>query len=187
MDEKTVIEIIKDLIFYNINNRYEKITPDKLKDVKTYTIYYKNISNLKDWTENIKNIKSLNNKKVIDELTPIFSKGIHKLHKMIEFMTNKELFTKLFEQDSAIKNARDFIIAQFIVINQVFGDANHRTAIYYLTEYSNLKNQISAILNFTEEIHKYDGKLKNLGLWIYDEKEDIFYPNIPKIMCCKVI
>jgi hypothetical protein len=170
---ETIIIVLINLITENINFRYET-QPIKIYN---YTIYNENIESIKTYISNIKNIKDFAN----PILEPIFSKGFHKLYKMIEFMNNEELF----ESNEQIKS---FFIAQFIIINQVFGDANHRTAIYYLREYSEFdKEQIDNIIIFIDKIHKYDGELKRYELWNFNNEDGFYYPDFAKILSYKII
>jgi hypothetical protein len=165
------MDLVKELIKVNANLRYEK-SPNNIRE---YTIYESNIFEILSFVDNISKKEHLLNK----VLLPIFSKGIKRLFGLIELIENKDFWR---DKNNKLKT---LIIAQFIVLNQVFGDANHRCAIYFLQNYSDYnKEEIQNIMDFTERIHKYDGDLKKCNFWI--EKNHLFYPNTEKLISNKI-
>jgi len=160
-----MLDFIKELIKINANYRYEK-TPTAIRE---YTIYNGNISLILSFIDNIKSFNDFDNK----ILKPIFSKGTNRLYALLDFIKDYE--------NSKLKT---FLMAQFIVLNQVFGDANHRCAMFVLKEqFSN--EEIEIIMNFTEKIHVYDGDLKKNGLWT--GANGLLYPNIKKLISFREI
>jgi len=87
----------------------------------------------------------------------IFSKGTDRLYRMIDYLATDVEF------NSKPNNCKALIVAQYIIINQVFGDGNHRTAMFVLEKYSNYTpEEIETIMYMTERIHKWDGGLNYL-------------------------
>lgn len=114
----------------------------------------------------ITNIQSVDNihdfKKDIYKI--ILTKGYDRLFRLIDYITTDTDF------NSKSNNCKALIVAQYIIINQVFGDGNHRTALYVLEEYSGYTNdEKRAIMDITEQIHKWNGRLTDSNLWIGDE------------------
>ena len=163
--DENMLNFIKDLIFANVGINFIE-SPSKIYD---YTIYNANIVFIKDTITKAKNK---------DELTPIkkivFSKGIDRLFNFADFVRG---LSKISDNNKL----KQLLIAQYIVVNQVFSDGNHRTAIYFLKNYSNFTNkEIDFIMDFTERIHKYGGDLQRSGLWRGADGK--LEPNIDLIM-----
>ena len=157
------VHFIKNLIFKNLSLRYE----EQPTYIREYTIYDKNKDKIIDFLSQINKISQFGD----NILKPIFSKGINRLFQLINLI-NDDIF-----YNSQKNNFKLFFIAQFIILNQVFGDANHRMSIYILNRYSTYtQKEIDFIMNFTERIHYYKGDLHRANLWkVYGE---IMYPNI---------
>jgi hypothetical protein len=89
----------------------------------------------------------------------VFSKGIDRMYALMDLLV--EFSTKAYNDKFKV-----FIVAQFIIINQVFSDGNHRSAIYVLTKYGGFnEEQVKTIMDFTERIHNWEGDLHDSGLW----------------------
>jgi hypothetical protein len=107
-------------------------------------------------------IKNIHNVEILDSFTretfnEIFSKGTDRLYNLINYITTNDEFI------SKANNCKALIVAQYIIINQVFGDGNHRTAIFVLENYSTYtRAEIITIMDITERIHKWDGSLNYL-------------------------
>lgn len=155
-----MLDFIKELIKINAKYRYEK-TPTTIRE---YTIHDGNIKLILSFIDDIKSVNDFDNK----ILKPIFSKGINRLYSLLDFIKDYE--------NSKLKT---FLIAQFIVLNQVFGDANHRCAIHILKKQFT-DEEIKIIMNFTERIHVYNGDLKKSGFWT--DRYGLLYPNIKKLI-----
>jgi len=155
-----MLDFIKELVKINTNYRYEKPT----SDIREYTIYQGNINLILSFVDNIKDFRDFNNK----ILKPIFSKRTNRLYALLDLI-----------KDLENNKLKTFLIAQFIVLNQVFGDANHRCAMHVLKEQFTNK-EITLIMNFTERIHVYNGDLKYSGFWT--EAYGLLYPNVKKLL-----
>jgi hypothetical protein len=107
-----------------------------------------------------------------DRFKFILTKGCDRLYKLIDYITTDKEFSIISN------NCKALIVAQYIIINQVFGDGNHRTALYVLSKYSNYsKPEIDVIMFITEKIHKGDGDFNNL--WYGPEANE--RPNFDKL------
>jgi hypothetical protein len=167
-----LLDFIKEIVHYNTKIRYL----DTPKSIYEYTIYSKNFDPIVNCIHKISDINKFSN----PILKPIFSKGIDRLFGLIELIKDKS-FSNLHNE-----NYKMFVIAQYIILNQIFGDGNHRTSIYVLENYSTYSNEeIELIMNFTERIHSWKGDLHNAKLWIY--KGDLLYPNIDILIADKQI
>ena len=113
----------------------------------------------------------------VDEFTKynfeiVFTKGYDRLLRLIDYITTDPMFI------SKSNNCKALIVAQFIVINQVFGDGNHRTADFVLRNYSTYSpEEIKIIMDVTERIHGYRGDLKYLWTGI----DGNLLPNFEKL------
>ena len=122
-------------------------------------------------TKNLRNILEIAENMVIFE--KVFTKGYDRLFRLQQYMMRDEIY------NSKNNNAKALIVAQFIIINQVFGDGNHRTALYVLNKYSSYSQaEKEIIMKITEDIHRYDGDLKYLWSGI----DGNFFPNYEKLM-----
>ncbi len=134
---------IKDIIKKNIYIRFPKNNCLELND-------------LIDSITKIGEIKGL--------LNNVFNKGYNMLYNLIDYITSNKFFI------TQTPNCQALIVAQFIVINQIFGDGNHRTVLYILKNYSKYTDEdIVYILKITDKIHLWNGTLKYL--WIGEEKK----------------
>ena len=105
----------------------------------------------------------------------VFSKGINRIYKLMDFLYI--LSTETYSEKFKI-----FIVAQFIILNQVFSDGNHRSAMYVLNNYGNFnEREIKLIMEFTERIHKGDEELQRAGLWKLDY-DGLLQPEIIKLL-----
>ena len=90
----------------------------------------------------------LNNPLFLD----VFSKGIYRAELLYEYMNNILYFSKTeinFESDEHKHKS----IASIIVISQIFGDANHRTSLFYLNKKLKLTQfEIRDIMNKIENL-----------------------------------
>lgn len=113
----------------------------------------------------------------VDEFTKnnfeiVFTKGYDRLLRLVNYITTDPTFI------TKSNNCKALIVAQFIVINQVFGDGNHRTADFVLRNYSTYSpEEIKIIMDVTERIHGYRGDLKYLWLGI----DGNLLPNFEKL------
>ena len=139
-------EIIKSLIIYNIGIRYNDFlnnpkfnSIDNINELPIYIINHTRYELLLSLIYNTNNIEDiLHNKNFI----PIFSKGKNRLESFYYFLQGK---LKIYDNQSVNINwwnttneyHKSIYIAHFIVINQIFSDANHRTSMYYLKNYFN--------------------------------------------------
>jgi hypothetical protein len=105
----------------------------------------------------------------------VFSKGIDRMYALMDLLDE---FSKKAHNDKF----KVFIVAQFIIINQVFSDGNHRSAIYVLTNYGGFnEEQVKRIMDFTERIHSWKGDLHDLGLWELDSN-GIYKPKMKELL-----
>jgi len=161
--------IIKELLLDNVNNRFVE-RPDSIQD---YTIHPGNKDNIIRYINTISNIKE----GVVSNpvLNPVLSKGyerILRLKQFIEYMNNKDL----------PDNIKAVLISQYIIINQVFGDGNHRAGLSILRKHSTyVEKDIQKIMAITERIHKYDGDLKSKNFWMYNPDFSEHMPDMSKI------
>lgn len=164
-----MLDFIKELILYNSSIRKE----DCPANIYDYTITNERYSYIKDIVD------KASSKKNFEIIQPIvFSKGINRLYGLIDFI-NWINATHYFN------NLKAFLIAQFIVLNQIFSDGNHRSAIYFLEQYGKFnKVKITEIMTFTERIHKWDGDLNKAGLWVLDT-ERLLKPQIDLLLTSK--
>lgn len=166
------LDFIKNVVHYNIKTRYI----DMPKLIYEYTVYSENYDSIYEHITKIKDFHQFCN----SILKPVFSKGINRLFKLIDLMNDSSLWK------NRTINYKMFIVAQYIILNQVFGDGNHRTSIYVLNIFSTYSNEeIELIMNFTERIHHWKGDLHNEKLWIHKEK--LLYPDTKKLFTDKHI
>jgi len=164
------VHFIKNLILKNLEFRYE-YNPQIIKE---YTIHSSNYTKIIDFLSKIDTHSQFKD----EILKPVFSKGIDRLFLLID------LIDKTFRHTGL--NFKLFLIAQFIILNQVFGDGNHRTAIYVLKKYSSYSTiEIGHIIEFTEEIHSYKGSLHNAQIW--EKRDGFLYPDIHKLLFNKSV
>jgi len=75
---------------------------------------------------------------------------------------------------------RAILISQYIILNQIFGDGNHRAGLFVLRNYSSFKEErIQQIMKLTERMHKYNGDLRDRGFWSITN--DVYVPIFSKI------
>ena len=158
--------LVKDLLIENVHNRFVE-TPE---DIQEYTIYPGN----KDKILTYMRAKSVNKETVADPiLKPVLSKGSQRIIKLQDFITK---LNKMELSD----DRRAILISQYIILNQVFGDGNHRAGLFVLRNYSSFREErIQKIMKLTERIHKYDGDLRTSGFWY--RMDDIYVPDFSKI------
>jgi hypothetical protein len=145
-----------------VNNRFVE-RPEYMRE---YTIYPGNKDIILEYIRNTKiNTETVEN----PILAPVLSKGPHRIIKLEEFIKNHE---------GTDANRRAVLISQYIILNQVFGDGNHRAGLFVLKNHSSFNEKcIKEIMKLTEEIHKYEGSLKDKGFWLYDKDQKIFVPS----------
>ena len=84
----------------------------------------------------------------------IYSKGIHRLNLWIFLHTSR-----LFE--TIPNNIKYFVLSGLIILLQVYGDGNHRTASYFYNLHTNDKLNIDLIkrvrYEFNQDIHDIEG------------------------------
>lgn len=164
-----LLNFIKLLVKNNIQNRYEQ-NPSIIRE---YTIGPHNIDRLNQFVDSIHTFQDFCN----PILQPIFSKGCVRLQEFIKFIQNESIWENMNKH-------RVLLIAQFIILNQIFGDGNHRAAIYVLDNYSLYSPEYkSKIMEVTERIHKWDGDLKNQKFWIHQKHTEFEFqlPDLKKI------
>lgn len=158
--------LVKDLLIDNVHNRFER--PE---DIREYTIHPGN----KDKILTYMRAKTVNKETVADPiLKPVLSKGSKRIINLQEFIT------KLNNKMELSDDIRAILISQYIILNQVFGDGNHRAGLFVLRNYSSFgEERIQKIMKLTERIHKYDGDLRTSGFWY--RMDDIYVPDFSKI------
>ena len=162
-----LLDFIKEIVHYNAKIRYLD-TPNSIYE---YTIYSKNFDTIVNCIHKISDINQFSN----PNLKPVFSKGIDRLFGLIE------LIKDISFNNSHTENYKMFMIAQYIILNQIFGDGNHRTSKYVLENYSTYSNEeIEFIMNFTERIHSWKGDLHNAKLWVC--KGGLLCPHTNKLL-----
>jgi hypothetical protein len=171
-----ILQLIKLLVKNNIQNRYEQ-NPEVMRE---NTIGPHNIDNLNQFVDSIINIHHF-----CDAiLAPVFSKGCARLNEFVKFIENGS-FWKNMEKYKAL------LIAQYIIINQIFGDGNHRAAIYILDHYSTYSTENKQnIMSITGRIHDWDGNLKKKKFWISQKNSEfeLWLPDFTKVEeMCKYI
>ena len=143
---KDNFDFIKVLVKNNIENRFEE-HPAKMND---YTIGRHNIDILNRHVDLTNNIEDFQN----EILQPIFSKGFERLFELYQFLNNTVIWKNM-------EDYKSLLVSQFIIINQVFGDGNHRAALFVLNHYSKYSPEtIDIIMSVTDRIHKWNGDLK---------------------------
>jgi hypothetical protein len=159
--------LVKDLLIENVHNRFVE-TPE---DIREYTIHPGN----KDKILTYIRAKQINKETVADPiLKPVLSKSSQRIIKLQEFIT------KLNNKMELSDDRRAILISQYIILNQVFGDGNHRAGLFVLRNYSSFREErIQKIMKLTERIHKYDGDLRTSGFWY--RMDDIYVPDFSKI------
>ena len=164
-----LLNFIKLLVKNNIQNRYEQ-NPSIIRE---YTIGPHNIDRLNQFVDSIHTFEDFCN----PILESIFSKGCVRLQEFIKFIQNESIWENM-------NKYKVLLIAQFIILNQIFGDGNHRAAIYVLDNYSMYSPEYkSKIMEVTERIHKWNGDLKNKKFWIHQKHTEFEFqlPNFKKI------
>ncbi len=158
--------LVKDLLIENVHNRFV----ERPEDIQEYTIHPGN----KDKILTYMRAKSVNKETVADPiLKPVLSKGPQRIINLQDFI-NKLNGMELSDDIRAI------LISQFIILNQVFGDGNHRAGLFVLRNHSSFgEERIQKIMKLTERIHKYDGDLRTSGFWY--RMDDIYVPDFSKI------
>jgi hypothetical protein len=156
-----ISDLIKKLLIDNVHNRFE----ERPEDIREYTIHPGNKDIILEYIRNNK----INKETVANPiLNPVLSKGSHRIINLEEFI--KKL--------NGMDNRRAILISQYIILNQVFGDGNHRAGLFVLRNHSSFNEEcIQEIMKLTERIHKYDGDLKKKGFWLYDKDQKIFVPS----------
>ena len=153
--------LIKDLLIDNVNNRFV----ERPEDIREYTIYPENKDIILGYIRN----NEINKETVADPiLKPVLSKGSHRIIQLEEFI----------EKLNGMDNRRAVLISQYIILNQVFGDGNHRAGIFVLRNHSSFNAEcIQEIMELTERMHQYGGDLKEKGFWRFDEDQGFFVPS----------
>lgn len=164
-----LLNFIKLLVKNNIQNRFER----EPLIIRENTIGPHNIDRLNQFVDSLDTFEGFCD----DILQPIFSKGCARLHEFIKFIQDGSIWKNM-------NKYKVLLIAQFIILNQIFGDGNHRAALYVLNNYSMFSPEyISKIMLVTERIHKWDGDLKNKKFWIHQKHTEFEFqsPNFKKI------
>ncbi len=153
--------LVKKLLIENVHNRFVE-NPEYIRE---YTIHPGNKDIILEYIRNNK----INKETVANPiLNPVLSKGSHRIINLEEFI--KKL--------NGMDNRRAILIAQYIILNQVFGDGNHRAGLFVLKNHSSFNEEcIQEIMELTERMHKYDGDLKEKGFWLYDKDQKIYVPS----------
>jgi len=143
---------------------------ERPEDIREYTIHPGN----KDKILTYMSVKSVNKETVKDPiLKPVLSKGPQRIINLQDFIN--ELNRMELSDD-----IRAILISQYIILNQVFGDGNHRAGLFVLRNYSSFgEERIQKIMKLTERMHKYDGDLRSRGFW--NIKHNIYVPDFSKI------
>ncbi len=171
-----LLQFIKLLVKNNIQNRYEP----NLEVMRENTIGPRNIDNLNQFVDSIMNIHNFCD----PILAPIFSKGCARLNEFVKFIQNNSFWKNM-------EKYKTLLIAQYIIINQIFGDGNHRAAIYVLDHYSTYSPENKQnIMLVTGRIHEWDGNLKMKKFWIQQKHAEfeLWLPDFTKVEeMCKYI
>jgi hypothetical protein len=152
-----VWEFLQDISVHNTKIRYEKYPPHTY----SHTIGDFNIDSI---------IRTISCATTIVDLdcgimTSVFTKGIDRLGVLAQFIV------QMSNVKSLNNNQLMLVISQYLILNQVFGDGNHRTGMYILEKYSSYsKSEINSIMKITERIHVYSGDLHNDSLWILESE-----------------
>ena len=159
--------LVKDLLIENVHNRFV----ERPEDIQEYTIHPGN----KDKILTYMRAKSVNKETVADPiLKPVLSKGSKRIINLQEFIT------KLNNKMELSDDIRAILISQYIILNQVFGDGNHRAGLFVLRNYSSFgEERIQKIMKLTERMHAYDGDLRSRGFW--RRENDIYVPDFSKM------
>jgi hypothetical protein len=156
-NEHDLLEFIKLLIKNNLQDRLE-INP---KSIQEYTIGNHNFDIINSFVDRISHIDDLCH----HELHPVFSKGCERVIELVRFINNRILWEQT--EDLSLIEYKSLLIAQFIIINQVFGDGNHRAALFVLNNYSNYSYETkNNIMSITRRIHDWNGDIKDRNFWI---------------------
>jgi hypothetical protein len=118
--------------------------------------------------------KSVNKETVADPiLKPVLSKGPQRIINLQDFINQLNIM-------ELSDDIRAILISQYIILNQVFGDGNHRAGLFVLKNHSSFgEERIQKIMKLTERMHKYDGDLMSRGFWY--QMDDIYVPDFSKI------
>ncbi len=158
--------LVKKLLIENVHNRFVE-NPEYVRE---YTIYPGNMDKILTYMR----AKTVNKETVADPiLKPVLSKGPQRIINLQDFI-NKLNGMELSDDIRAI------LISQFIILNQVFGDGNHRAGLFVLRNHSSFgEERIQKIMKLTERMHKYDGDLRSRGFWY--RIDDIYVPDFSKM------
>ena len=157
--------LVKKLLIDNVHNRFVEYP----EDIREYTIHPGN----KDKILTYMRAKSVNKETVADPiLKPVLSKGPQNIINLQDFINN--LNGMEFSDD-----IRAILISQYIILNQVFGDGNHRAGLFVLRIYLFGEEHIQKIMKLTERMHKYDGDLRSRGFW--NKNNGVYMPDFSKI------
>ena len=159
--------LVKKLLIENVHNRFV----ENPEDIREYTIHPGNKNKILTYMH----AKSVNRETVADPiLKPVLSKGPERIINLQDFIT------KLNNKIELSDDIRAILISQYIILNQVFGDGNHRAGLFVLRNHSSFgEERIQKIMKLTERIHKYDGDLRTSGFWY--RMDDIYVPDFSKI------
>lgn len=164
-----LLNFIKLLVKNNIQNRFER----EPLIIRENTIGPHNIDRLNQFVDSIDTFEDFCN----PILESVFSKGCVRLQEFIKFIQDGSIWKNMNKH-------KVLLIAQFIILNQIFGDGNHRAGLYVLDNYSIYSPEYkSKIMLVTERIHKWDGDLKNKRFWIQQKHTEFEFqlPNFKKI------
>ena len=158
--------LVKKLLIENVHNRFV----ENPEDIREYTIHPGNKNKILTYMH----AKSVNRETVADPiLKPVLSKGPERIINLQDFI-NKLNGMELSDDIRAI------LISQFIILNQVFGDGNHRAGLFVLRNHSSFgEERIQKIMKLTERMHAYGGDLRSRGFW--RRENDIYVPDFSKM------
>ncbi len=158
--------LVKKLLIENVHNRFVE-NPEYIRE---YTIHPGNMDKILTYMR----AKSVNKETVADPiLKPVLSKGPERIINLQDFI-NKLNGMELSDDIRAI------LISQFIILNQVFGDGNHRAGLFVLRNHSSFgEERIQKIMKLTERMHAYGGDLRSRGFW--RRENDIYVPDFSKM------
>lgn len=159
--------LVKKLLIENVHNRFVE-NPEYVRE---YTIHPGNMDKILTYMR----AKPVNKETVADPiLKPVLSKGPQRIINLQDFIT------KLNNKIELSDDIRAILISQFIILNQVFGDGNHRAGLFVLRNHSLFgEERIQKIMKLTERMHAYGGNLKSRGFWY--RMDDIYVPDFSKI------
>jgi hypothetical protein len=145
--------IFKALIKENIKLRYK----DFLKNPPVTITYYHITNTIHD---NL--ISLLNSATTLEDITKnllfecVFSKGIHRAELFFDILNGILYFSRSRINFISLGNMH-LVISTIIICSQIFGDANHRTAMFYLNTFCeyDIEKSLNIVSHIENERNKF--------------------------------